>query len=545
MVTTPPQREDLELRDYLAVFRRRWRLMAVVFVVVVGLIMAYTLTRPKLYTANATVILDPSYSDTVLNQAATSSLAGEDQTINEADLMRTASVQEGVAKIAGYEPEVRIRVIENADASKTRTIEVSSKQTSPDAAVRHATDFAKAFREVRTETIQDDLDDSIAGIEHRMTSLDQEVSDAQDRIAEIDRELDKPTDDTDVGVLRAERSRLVDQIAPSTIAQRQQSLQANLDALNVAAAINDTEGVFRISPAEKPTSPSDPKPQQAFLLAIALGALLAMIVAFLRDYLDTSIRTKEDLDRVTGGIPVLGLVPTIKTDTSTANVESVLHPYSAATEAYRSIRTSLEFAAIEHKVNMVHITSSAAGEGKTTTAVNLAVSAASSDKRVILVDLDLRRPRAHEYFDLENDLGFTSILLGDCTVHEALQRAKGVPNLLVLTSGPPPPNPAELLSTKAARDLLQALTQPSDLVIIDSPPLLPVADSSIIAGFVDSAILVVNAWSARRREVERSLEMLALIDAPLEGVVLNGIGQEATYAGGYGYEPIIAAKRNA
>ena len=149
-----------------------------------------------------------------------------------------------------------------------------------------------------------------------------------------------------------------------------------------------------------------------------------------------------------------------------------------------------------------------------------------------MVDCDLRRPRIESFFGLPNEVGFTNVLVGDASLSEAVQRIPGEPRLAILPAGPPPPNPSELLSTKRTADVLSSLKEEADYVLVDSPPVLPVSDSIVIAGIVDATIIVVTANSTTKRQAQRALEQLQQVDAPIIGAVLNAVGRGA---GGYGY----------
>jgi non-specific protein-tyrosine kinase len=334
-------------------------------------------------------------------------------------------------------------------------------------------------------------------------------------------------------LLKVEEQRLRKRTSAESVDIRQTELQTKRDALVTKAALTARGDNFTVSGAPVPTAPAEPRPIRDLLIALALGLILGLAVAFTKDYFDDTLRTKEELDRASGGLPVLALVPVVPgwRDRNSAVLESLTHPRSATAEAYRSLRTALAFAGIERTMKIIQVTSSTSGEGKTTTAANLAVTLAEAGKKVILVDCDLRRPRVHEFFNLENHVGYADVLLGTVSAESAMQVVE-TPGLSILPAGPQPPNPSELLSTAAARDLLEKLAADVDHVIVDSPPLIPVTDSSAIALYVDALILLVAAKATSRRSLHRSLEILDQIDAPLEGLVFNRVGREATY--GYG-----------
>ena len=227
-----------------------------------------------------------------------------------------------------------------------------------------------------------------------------------------------------------------------------------------------------------------------------------------------------------------------------AYLVSIDAPRSAGAEAYQTLRTSIQFLAVDRKFGSIQVTSSEPGEGKTTLLANLALAFARAGRTVTIVCCDLRRPRIHEFFGLANDIGFTSLLLGEVSLVDAFQRVPGEGNLAVLSAGQPPPNPAELLSTGRAREVVASIERSVDLVIVDSPPVLPVSDALIISGMVDATLLVVSEESSSRRALHRSIEILRQVDAPLIGTVLNNSETTETYGYGYEYEESVSSAPN-
>ncbi len=266
------------------------------------------------------------------------------------------------------------------------------------------------------------------------------------------------------------------------------------------------------------------------------GLLLGIALAFLREDLDDSITSREDLERATGEMPVLGQIPRVPgwRDRKAPYLVTFEAPNSHAAEAYRTLRTSIQFLGVDRTLNSVQVTSAQPGEGKTTTLANLAVAFARAGRSVTVVGCDLRRPRVHEFFGLSNEVGFTSLLLGEVTVSDALQRVPGEANLFVLSAGPPPPNPSELLSSARAREVVASIEKSSDLVLIDSPPVLPVSDALVVSGMVDATLLVASVKASSGRALHRSVEVLHQVDAVIVGTVLNNAESQETY-GSYGY----------
>jgi receptor protein-tyrosine kinase len=211
-------------------------------------------------------------------------------------------------------------------------------------------------------------------------------------------------------------------------------------------------------------------------------------------------------------------------------------PTSPAAEAYRSLRTSLQFTAYESAIGSVLVTSPTATEGKTSTVSNLGVVLATVGKRVVLVSADLRRPRLAAFFRLEEGVGLTSVMIGELTLSEALQPVPDVPGLTVLGCGPVPPNPAELLSSPKFAEIFEELTSRFDVVLVDSSPLLPVTDPVLLSRLTDTTLLIVAAGTTTKGQLRRAVEQLTQVGARQIGIVLNEVTRGADHAYGYGYD---------
>lgn len=231
----------------------------------------------------------------------------------------------------------------------------------------------------------------------------------------------------------------------------------------------------------------------------------------------------------------------LSTDTMDNGVKliTVAKPKNVVSEQFRTIRTNVDFSSIDKKLKTILFTSSNVSEGKSTVSANTAAAWAQSGKRVLFIDADLRWPTIHTTFSLPNNRGLTTILSQNADYHEFLS-ASGVDNLSVITSGPVPPNPAELLNSKRMEQLLVNVQQEFDLVIFDVPPMLSVTDTQILSAKVDGVVLVVRQGVAQKAAVQRSIELLKLSNANLLGYILNdvsaGNGLGYGYGYGYGYE---------
>jgi capsular exopolysaccharide synthesis family protein len=271
----------------------------------------------------------------------------------------------------------------------------------------------------------------------------------------------------------------------------------------------------------------------AFLFALAAGIGLA----FLMDYLDDSVKTSEDIGRHLT-LPTLALIPhhgiadrrRLLASSSNTNgsppVAAMItldERNSPMAEAYRHLRTSLLFSSAGKPPQTILVTSSQPSEGKTTTAINTAITLAQADADVVIVDCDLRRPRVHSYFELDNTQGLTNYLSGERNTENLIKQARDLPRLKVITSGPIPPNPAELLSSNEMKNLLQFLRGKFKHVIIDSPPAISFTDAAILATLVDGVVLVAMANKSSIHLMRRFKTRLSNIGARIYGVVLNGI----------------------
>lgn len=210
------------------------------------------------------------------------------------------------------------------------------------------------------------------------------------------------------------------------------------------------------------------------------------------------------------------------------------HTASPISEQYRTIRTNIQFSTVDEQLRTLMVTSSSPGEGKTTTATNLAVIFAQEGKKVLLVDTDMRRPTVHYTFSLANTYGLTSVLTKQIELADAVQTSD-VENLSILTSGPIPPNPAELLNTKAMDEFFQTAKDEFDLVLFDSPPVLAVTDAQILANKCDGTILVVSSGSTEEEQALKAKELLVSAKGKILGVVLNKRKMKRTDAYSYYY----------
>lgn len=286
-----------------------------------------------------------------------------------------------------------------------------------------------------------------------------------------------------------------------------------------------------IHPASIPSSPVKPSPILNIGLGLILGLLVGMGVVILRDVLDNTVKGPQDFEDL--GVPVLGMIPydkrTLKNPVAFRD-----DPHSTRSEAYRQLRTNLQFINVDKSPRVIAVTSGVPGEGKTTTAVNLAAALAEGGYRVCLIEADLRRPTIAKSLGLSADVGFTTVLIGKIPLEQALQNAGR--NLAVLTSGPVPPNPSELLISEQASAVIAQIASKVDYAIIDTAPLLPVADGAEMAVVADATLVVHYAGKSTRDQAARSVQALQKVGERPVGVILNMVTRtRGAYDYDYGY----------
>ena len=519
MLTVEPPAEP-DIGDYARiVWRRKFTaLLAMAVVVAVALGLSFIQT-PK-YSATAKIVLRLRVTGSLFGaNAVPIDAARAVQT--EIEAIQSDPVKERVRQKVGSAPKVRVSPVGTADL-----IAVRAASTSPNLAASVANAYADSYIEFRREQNLNELLANSQQIESKVRELQRQIDELAARTDGLPPCVDARTNPLPCSQREGasqERTALVTQ--QITFRERLNQLQVEQNLAGGGAQIG--------TPASVPSEPFEPTPRKNAVIAAVLGLLCGVALTFLFDYLDDSVKDKEDFERAVPRLPVIGLIPQV-TEWKTkdqARLVSMAAPTSPPAEAYRILRTSIQFLTLDRPIRMIQVTSASAQEGKTTTLANLAVAFANAGVRTVAVCCDLRRPRLHQFFGLDNAVGFTSVLLGSVPLAKALQPVAGQEGLLILASGPLPPNPAELLSAGRSAELLANLASHADMVLIDSPPVLPVTDALVISQHVDSTLLVSAAGVTTRKAAARAFEMLERVNAPMVGAVLNGVADEAGYGG--------------
>lgn len=505
----------MDARQTLALIRRRLWLLGTCVVLSAGSAYLVSQSLPKTYNATVTLIVGQSLQ--AVSPDINGLLASQRLSQTYTELVSTGPLLARVIAREGLNlsPE-DLRKLVTANAALNSTL-VTITATNGDPA--KAASVANA--------IADELIAASPGISGRSSEiqqfLDRDLLAAQAQIEETQAEVQRligltyrsPGQDAQLEELQA---RLV-------------SLRQTYATLLGFSSSSGSSLLTVVDPAVAPLEPATPRVLLNTLLAGIVGLMLALALIFLREYLDDTLKSPDDVEASTG-LATLGTIIQMKGDKGRKamyRLAAMLHPLSPVAEAYRTLRTNIEFAAVDSPARTILVTSAIPGEGKTTTAANLAVVFAQTGHTTLLLDADLRRSEVHNMFGLQNTTGLTSLIRSDDVQLRDVIQATEQEHLSVLTSGPHPPNPAELLRSSRMRTILERLVGSFEFVIIDSPPLQAVTDAAILSSIVDGTVLVVEAGRTRRGAVQHGHEAAVKGGGRILGVTLNRMSEAMSH----------------
>jgi non-specific protein-tyrosine kinase len=510
----------VDLRAQLAVIKTRRTMIvaAVALAVVAALVVSFI--QPKMYASQATMVVGQSLTavNPDINQLTVSQKLGQ----TYATIATTRPILDAVIKDLGLSmtsDQLRSQVSASI-AQDSSLLTISANASDPDQAAAIANDIAKQLINV-SPTLQGTQTDIQQFVNAQLTTIQNQIKTAQASLdALLGQASPSPAQTAQIANLQAQL----------------QSLRTTYAGLLAFASNSAANELSVVDPAVSNSSPSSPKIILNVLIALLLGGLLGVGGAFLIDYLDDSVKSADDLERATG-LSMLGSIPKMRLDASKSQIYSLatlVYPRSSVAESFRALRTNLEFTGIDAPVTTILVTSAMPREGKTTVATNLAVAFAQAGHRTVLVDADLRRPEVHKFFSLDNRRGLTSILRSDDVGIADVALGTEDANLRIVTSGPPPPNPAELIASTRMTVILERLKLSAEVVIIDSPPVNLVTDAAILVRHVDGAVLVVDAGRTSRSAARRATDALVLVGGRVLGAAMNR-GPAANAGDVYGY----------
>lgn len=512
----------MELRQYARIVWK-WFWLIVIGTVLSGA-SAYLISvnSAPVYQATASLLIregkDPQSS------TYTDLLTSERLARTYAERLQSRPVLDETARALGLEEslddlDVKISVQPVRD---TQLIRLSVEHTDPALAQAIANTIPQVFASRNAEQQSERFTASKESLQRQLDTLANDIEEAEARLAAA--RGASPRNDSEIDRLENRLTQL---------RNTQSSLLQSFEQVRLAEATS-LNSIIIDEPAVLPKNPIRPRPLMNTLLAAVVGAMIGLGAAFLIEYLDERVRDAETVEALVG-LPTLGQITVIPHDKAAPAQAVILahEPRSPLAEAYRVLRTNLQFAAVDRPLRTLVITSPGPREGKSLTCANLAVAIAQTGTRVILVDADLRRPSQHKLFTLPNQTGLTTAIVTEDVDLQVLLKPTTVPGLDVLTSGPIPPNPAELLNSERMAHLLGDLTSQTDIVILDTSPTLAAADAAILAAKADGTLLVIDADLTKRTEVVNAVEQLRRVGAGLLGATLNRLHRQ--HMAGYYY----------
>ncbi len=485
---------------------RRWAIL-VVALTVLSAIAAYLVSRSltPMYEAKGDVLVVAGPGQVVTGDV---SLNAAQVTTTAATLLTEPPLLQKVIDTIGLREstEALARQVTAVPQTNTELVDVTVLDSSPTRAAQIANVLMEAY--VAQVTQQ-----NTARVNQQGAALKAQIDQAQATITQENQQLAAAPKGQDTTALRASIS-----FANSLLTQ----LTLNYSSFK-ATQTQSLETVSVAAPAAPPLTPASPRVSVNTALGAVGGLLLAVALIAGIEFLDQGLKTPDDVrERV--GVPCLGLVPRYRTEKSGQLSTKQRREVDAASESYRRLRTNLLFAAPDADLNSVVITSARSGEGKTRTAANLALALVGSDKRVVLIDADMRRPNQHRLFSKSQEDGMSDLILATTQNHiPALNgtHATEHPNLSLITSGTVPPNPSELLASKRAALLLHSLAATHDMLVIDTPPADVVTDALTLAADASATIVVVEAGRTNAGQAIAVIESLRGVGANVIGIVLN------------------------
>ena len=507
----------MELRRYAAVV---WRWMWLIVLLALGIgAAAFVRNRRTIpvYRASATLMVTQANSP-VANYSDI--LAGERLARTYSELLQRRSVLTEAISELGLEQTaaaVQVDLVPN-----TQLIQLTVRHPDPSVAMLLANKIPVVFRRQNEELQTSRFAASKASLLQELERLSEDIGAIEAQIA-VQREASSEADQEELRRLETNLTQYRSSYA---------SLLRSYEEIRLAEA-TVIDNVVVVEPAHLPMAPTRPRILQNTALAALLGAMLGLGVAFLIDYLDDTVKTEEDV-REAMNLGILGAIGRIPGDRLDEKLVTIGGSRSPLSEAYRVLRTNLQFADVDHPPKTLLVTSAGPSEGKSTTVANLAAVMAQAGSSVILVDSDLRRPLLNEVFLLDGQRGgLTNALMdgADAGLEGYLQETQ-VEGLRVLASGAHPPNPSELLGSDRMKKLIERLKDEADLVLFDSPPTLVASDAAVLATQLDGVLMVVDTGATRRDVATRAVESLRQVGAKVYGVVMNRLSRRQ---GGYYY----------
>lgn len=508
----------MDLRHQLAILRSSIRIIIATVVIAAIAAVAVSSILPRQYQASVTLVVGQSLTtpNPDLNQIQAAQNLSQTY---EAVTTTNKVLQSAIDKLGLNMTVEDLRKNVVADAPRDSSLlAISVTDESPQRATQIADGIVEQLL-AASESIQGPQVQNQQDVENDLKAIRAAITQSERDAAGL-REIRNRTQTEDQQLLQIE-------------ANLTQQRQVYAEVLNSLRSSSNLLSV--ISPASASPEPVAPKPLLNALLAVLLGLGVGIGLAYVRATLEDRVATPDAVEAVSG-MPTLGSIVKMHTDNSMEpiyRVATLLYPRSVAAENFRTLRTNLEFAALDRPLKTVLVTSATPGEGKTVIAANLAVAFAQAGRQTVLVDADMRRPDVHNLLRLSNERGLSSMLRTTSENPASVLQPTEQPELQVLTTGPLPPNPAELIGSQRMRNLVDRLAKDADIVVIDSPPLNSVTDAALLASMTDGTLLVIDTRRTPTAAVRMARDALTRSGARILGATLNKRSIDATVGTGY------------
>lgn len=485
----------------------RWAWLLVLCALLAGGI-AYWISRHQTPVYQATTLVMINVAPTSQTVDYSSVTTSEELAATYSQLMTSKPVLDGVAKRLNLAVFPATASVQASPVTNTQLMTVIVEDTN----AKRAALLANALVQVFSDQLQADQSsryaDSQKSTEDQLTSLEQQIQTTSNALAALGTGSSN----------QAEYDQL--QTALTQYRQSYASVFQSYEDIKLAEA-QSSSGITQKDPATTPDAPIKPQPVRNAILAAVVGLMIACGVVFLIEFLDDTIRDPQEITRK-WGLPVLGVIASY--DTSDGNMLiTAKQPRSPVSEAFRSLRTNLQFSSVSFPIHKLLVTSASPKDGKTTIAANLGSIIAQSGRSVVVVDADLRRPMIHKILQLSNRVGLTDQFLRPQSDFDGALKKTEVDGFQALTSGSLPPNPSELLGSERMSGILNQLTNQFDTVIIDAPPMILVTDALVLAPAVDGVLVIVKPSVTKRAGLKYLLDQLHQVKANVIGVVLNDV----------------------
>ena len=516
----------MEIEKFLLPLKRWWWLLLIATTLAAVSSFLATAQQPPIYQARTTLMIGQTLSDP--NPTTNEFITAQNLAASYADIANREPIRAGTMNALGLRnlPSYLAQAVPNGNL-----LEILVNDTIPERAQAVANELANQLVLLGPTNTGGEEANRTEFVNEQLNTLEVQIEETQAEIDKKQQELGSLVSASQIADTQNQLNGL------NTKMTTMQTIYAELLATTQSGAANSLNIIER---AALPRRPVGPNKALTVALAAMVGFSLAAAAAYLLDYLDTTVKSAKEVEKLTNA-GILGYLSELNIE-RTGKLYVAENPRHPIVEEYRSLRTNLDFASVDHPLKTIFVSSADTGDGKSSVAANLAVIMAQAEKKVILVDADLRRPNVHNFFGMPNDYGLSDVFRGRLKVEEAVKEWNNG-KVSIITAGSPPPNPTELLGSKKMNEILQFLKDQFDIVIIDGPPFI-VADAVLLSSRVDGILAVVWTGHTQAPALRSMMEQIKLAGSRVVGVALNRVSAKSFryYTGNRYYTSYMSAE---